>query len=78
MALIQVSMMAQTLGRTVPVTVILPTDKMVFPGQPVREDKPYKTLYLLHGLTDNCSSWLCNKDPAFCRGQRSGRGDAFR
>ena len=58
MALIQVSMMAQTLGRTVPVTVILPTDKMVFPGQPVREDKPYKTLYLLHGVLGSCMDWV--------------------
>ena len=58
MALIQVSMMAQTLGRTVPVTVILPTDKMVFPGQPVREDRHFKTLYLLHGVLGSCMDWV--------------------
>ena len=58
MAFIQVSMMAGTLGRTVPVYVILPTDKMTFPGMPVREEKPYKTLYLLHGILGSCVDWV--------------------
>lgn len=44
--------------RTVPVNVILPADKMVFPGMPVREDKPYKTLYLLHGVFGSCVDWV--------------------
>ena len=44
MALIQMNLFSQTLMRTVPVSVILPVDKMVFPGRPVREDKPYRTL----------------------------------
>lgn len=58
MALIQVNFMSKTLMRTVPVNVILPVDKMVFPGMPVREDKPYKTLYLLHGVFGNYTDWV--------------------
>ena len=49
MALLQMEFRSETLKRTVPVNVILPIEK--FRG-------PYPTLYLLHGLTDNCSSWL--------------------
>ena len=37
MALIQVDFMSKTLMITVPVNVILPVDKMVFPRMPVRE-----------------------------------------
>ena len=40
--------MSKTLMRTVPLQVILPVDKFTF-GQPEREEKPFKTLYLLHG-----------------------------
>ena len=59
MAFIQMNLMSKTLMRTVPVNVILPVDKMVFPGMPVREDKPYKTLYLLHGVLGNYTDWVC-------------------
>lgn len=59
MALIQMNLLSKTLMRTVPVNVILPVDKMVFPGMPVREDKPYKTLYLLHGVFGNYTDWVC-------------------
>ena len=51
MALLQVEFRSQTLKRIVPFNVILPIEK--FKG-------PYPTLYLLHGLTDNCSAWLSN------------------
>ena len=34
MALIQVNFMSKTLMRTVPINVILPADKMTFPGMP--------------------------------------------
>ncbi len=51
--------MAETLGRTVPVTVILPTDKVYFGDVPRRkEGKPYKTLYLLHGVIGSEIDWL--------------------
>lgn len=51
--------MAETLGRTVPLTVILPTDKVYFEGAERREEgKPYKTLYLLHGIVGDDTDWL--------------------
>ena len=59
MAFIQMNLLSKTLMRTVPVNVILPVDKMIFPGMPVREDKPYKTLYLLHGVFGNYTDWVC-------------------
>lgn len=58
MALIQVNFFSQTLMRTVPMQVILPVDKMTFPGMPKREEKPYKTLYLLHGVFGNYTDWV--------------------
>ena len=51
MAVFRVNFMAEALGRTVPLTVILPTDKVYFGDMQRREEgKPYKTLYLLHGI----------------------------
>ncbi len=57
MALIQVNFLSKTLMRTVPINVILPADKMTFPGMPQAEPKPYKTLYLLHGVFGNYTDW---------------------
>ena len=58
MATFQVNFFAQTLGRTVPLYVILPTDKSFFSDMEKREEKPFKTLYLLHGITGNYTDWL--------------------
>lgn len=58
MAFIQMNMMSHALMRSVSVNVILPVDKIVLPGMPKREDKPYKTLYLLHGLFGNHMDWI--------------------
>lgn len=58
MALIQMNLMSKTLMRVVPVNVILPVDKLTFPGMPEREEKPYKTLYLLHGIFGNYTDWV--------------------
>lgn len=58
MAFIHMNMLSKKLMRTVPVNVILPVDKMVFPGMPVREEKPYKTLYLLHGVFGSYIDWV--------------------
>lgn len=58
MAFLQVSLMSQSLMRTVPVNVILPSDKITFPGMPKREDKPFKTLYLLHGVLGSSIDWV--------------------
>ena len=49
MALIQMEFKSETLKRIVSANVILPSER--FRG-------PYPTLYLLHGLTDNCNGWL--------------------
>ncbi len=59
MALLQMNLMSRMLMRTVPVNVILPADKLTMPGEPRREDKPYKTLYLLHGVFGNYTDWVC-------------------
>ena len=58
MALIQMSVMSQSLMRTVPVNVILPADKLVMPGMPQREERPFKTLYLLHGVFGSYVDWV--------------------
>ncbi len=58
MALIQCNFFSMSLARTVPIQVVLPTDKMVFPGQPQPEEKPLKTLYLLHGIFGNYTDWV--------------------
>ncbi|MCF0134847.1 MAG: acetylesterase [Lachnospiraceae bacterium] len=59
MAIFQVSFLSNCLGRTVPIMVVLPTDKMTMPGMPQRDpDKPFKTLYLLHGIIGSCGDWL--------------------
>ncbi len=58
MALIQCNFMSKSLMRTVPIQVVLPTDKIVFPGQPEPEAKPFKTLYLLHGIFGNYTDWV--------------------
>lgn len=55
MALIQVNFHSESLQRTVPMNVILPTDRIA--------DVPengYKTLYLLHGLYGNYTGWVSN------------------
>lgn len=43
---------------TVPVTVILPTDKMMPEGGIPNGGKPYKTLYLLHGVLGSSVDWV--------------------
>jgi putative tributyrin esterase len=58
MALLQVNFISKSLMRTVPIQVILPVDKLVFPGMPERENKPLKTLYLLHGILGNYTDWV--------------------
>lgn len=58
MAYIQVNLLSRSLMRTVPVNVILPVDKLTPPGKKPREEKPYKTLYLLHGIIGNYTDWV--------------------
>lgn len=58
MAFIQMSVMSQSLMRTVPVNVILPADKLLLPGMPRQEERPFKTLYLLHGVFGSSVDWV--------------------
>ena len=59
MAVFHVNFMSESLGRTVPLCVILPTDKVYFGDMPRREEgKPFKTLYLLHGIIGSHIDWL--------------------
>ena len=59
MAFIQMNLLSKSLMRTVPVNVILPANKMLPPGAPEREEKPWPTLYLLHGIFGNYTDWVC-------------------
>ena len=58
MALIRVDFISESLKRTVTINAILPTDKFVRPGSPKPEKKPFKTLYLLHGIFGNYTDWV--------------------
>ena len=57
MAWLQVSFFSTSLGRSVPLNVLLP-QPMQMPGMPKKEPEPFKTLYLLHGY-GGCR-WLMN------------------
>lgn len=57
MAFIQMNLFSQSLMRTVPVNIILPGDKLLPSGERPKE-KPYKTLYLLHGIFGSHIDWV--------------------
>ena len=57
MALIQVNYVSAALQRTVPLQVILPVDKLTPDGK-LPKQKPFKTLYLLHGYLGNYTDWV--------------------
>lgn len=58
MAFATINFFSSSLKRTVPINVVIPSDKMLFPGMPVPEMKPFKTLYLLHGVFGNYTDWV--------------------
>lgn len=58
MAFSTMNFFSMSLKRTVTMNVVIPSDKMVFPGMPVPERKPFKTLYLLHGVFGNYTDWV--------------------
>lgn len=58
MALLHCNFMSCSLGRPVPIQVILPTDKMAGP-QGQAPQGPFKTLYLLHGIFGDETDWVC-------------------
>ena len=59
MALIQVNFVSRCLMRTVPIQVILPVDQHPL-DKTLKEKKPFKTLYLLHGIFGNHTDWVTN------------------
>ena len=59
MAHFRVSFFSACYQRLVPVNILLPVDTPLPPGV-VKEFKPFKTLYLLHGYRGNCDDWLHN------------------
>jgi len=59
MALFRTSFYSECYRRLTRVNVLLPVDTPLPPGA-VREYKPYRTLYLLHGYRGNCDDWLVN------------------
>lgn len=58
MALIEMNFMSKSLMRTVPVTIILPADKLALPGTSDTETEFFKTLYLLNGIMGNHTDWM--------------------
>lgn len=58
MAFIQMNLLSQSLMRTVNVNVILPTDKLQMSGAAKQEERPYQTLYLLHGILGSQVDWI--------------------
>ena len=59
MALFSISFHSACFRHMTRMNVLLPIDTPVPPGT-VKEFKPYKTLYLLHGYRGNCDDWLTN------------------
>lgn len=58
MAILDVNFFSNTLARQVSYKAIIPIDGAVFPGRPAKEVKPFKTLYLLHGIFGDYTDWL--------------------
>lgn len=57
MAQLKVDFMSKILMRTVSINVILPVDNILL-GKEEEKIKPFKTLYLLHGIFGNNSDWI--------------------
>lgn len=60
MALIQINMMSENLLRTVTMNAVVPFDKLPMPGQRVEQRRPFRTLYLLHGILGDHTDWTAN------------------
>lgn len=58
MAIIQADFFSKVLMRRVPIMAVLPTDRVVQDEYEEIPPKGYKTMYLLHGITDNDTDWL--------------------
>lgn len=58
MAILDIQFFSHCLLRDVRVKAIVPVDKFDIFGASVGTDKPFKTLYLLHGIYGNENSWF--------------------
>ena len=58
MATFTFSIYSHALHRSTDVTAIIPAEKPAFPGTPFDPDKPFKTIYLLHGYSGSHADWL--------------------
>lgn len=58
MALVQVNFISKMLSRTVTFNAIIPLDHISFGKEEVLQQKPLKTLYLLHGAFGNYTDYL--------------------
>jgi len=58
MAILDVNFFSNALARQVSYKAIIPVDGAVFPGRPAKEVKPFKTVYLLHGIFGDYTDWL--------------------
>lgn len=58
MALLQANIFSKCLMRTVTIQVILPIDKLASDGNFISRNRPFKTLYLLHGILGNYTDWV--------------------
>lgn len=57
MAIVRADLYSDALKRTVPITAVLPVDKVDLSGQRIAEP-PYPTLYLLHGIFGDQNDWI--------------------
>ncbi len=58
MALIQANFTSSCLKRPVRFNAVIPADSMFGPPGAAQEQKPLKTVYLLHGYSGSCSYWF--------------------
>ena len=57
MATMEIHMFSEALKRNVTFNAIVPIDKRSIDGYQLRDDRPMKTLYLLHGVYGDCTEW---------------------
>ena len=58
MATFTFTMYSHAMHRHTDVTAIIPAEKPAFPGVPFDPDKPFKSIYLLHGYSGSHADWL--------------------
>lgn len=58
MAFATINFFSKSLRRNTTINVVLPTDKMLPPGEKPRAPRPFRTLYLLHGVFGNYTDWI--------------------